>query len=125
MIQRRKQRGVTLIECVILVTVVSIVSLGFGIALQTSARTPYVVNQRLDIHTRIVEKMEDLSSLSFATLAANSGLSDNVTVGSTTYTRTVAVAYVDADGVSGVESDFLEVTVTINGQSLKTRVTKP
>ena len=122
---RRNHRGISLLEAILMVVVLGIVSLGFGIALQSNVRIPSAVDQRLTIHTFLVEKMEDLMSQSFATLAANSGLTDTVTVNGQTLTRTVTVAQADADGNGTVDSDFLEITVTIGGQSLKTRVTQP
>jgi hypothetical protein len=109
----------------VLVLIVGVVSLGFGISLQSNARIPAAVDKRLAIHTFLVEKIEDITSMDFDTVAANTGLTDTVTVGSQTLTRTVAVARIDADGNSSAETDFMEVTVTINDQSLKTRMTKP
>ena len=46
----RCRKGLTLLECVILVTVLGIMSLGFGIALQSSAHIPDGVDDRLAIH---------------------------------------------------------------------------
>jgi hypothetical protein len=109
----------------VLIVIMGIVSLGFGIALQSSARVPPGVDQRLAIHSFLVDKMEDLMSLDFATISANSGLSDTVTVGSQTFARTVTVTPIDADGINGVDNDFLEIKVTINNQFLKTRITQP
>jgi len=122
MIQRR---ALTLLECLILVTVLGIMSLGFGIALQSSAHIPDGVDQRLAIHTFLVEKMEDIASLDFPTISANNGLSDTVSVNGQNLARTVTVASIDADGNGTADADFLEVTVTIGGQFLKTRVTQP
>jgi len=122
---RPHARGLTLLEAMILMCIMTVVALGFGIGLQANARVPAVVEQRLAIHTRLVEKMEELSTLGFDTLAANVGLSDSVVVGNSTMARTVTAGYCDADGINGVDTDFLEVTVTISGQTLKTRVAKP
>jgi|WetSurMetagenome_2_1015567.scaffolds.fasta_scaffold1122720_1 hypothetical protein len=123
--RRRTRHGVTLVECILLVVLLGIVSLGFGVALQSSAHVPDGVDQRLAIHSFLVEKMEDLASLDFATVAANSGLSDTVTVNGQSLARTVTVAAVDADGINGADNDYVEVTVTIGSQYLKTRVTQP
>jgi hypothetical protein len=119
------RRGFTLVEAMLLVVILGIVSLGFGIGMQANTRVPAAVDFRLAVHTRLVEKMEDLAALDFATLAANTGLSDSVTVNGQTLARTVTATPIDADGVNGVDSDFLEVAVTLNGQTLKTRVAKP
>jgi hypothetical protein len=122
---KRVSKGVTLLESMLLVVLLGIVSLGFGIAMQSSARIPVGVDQRLAIHTFLVEKMEDLTSLDFATVAANSGLSDTVTVNGQTLNRVVTVKLIDADGNGSAEADFLEVAVAIGDQYLKTRVTQP
>ena len=121
----RSRHALTLLECLILITVLGIMSLGFGIALQSSAHIPDGVDQRMAVHTFLVEKMEDLASLDFATISANNGLSDTVSVNGQTLPRTVTVAPIDADGGGTADADFLEVTVTIGGQFLKTRVTQP
>ena len=72
-----------------------------------------------------VEKMEDVASLDFATINANSGLSDTVSVNGQNMARTVTVTSIDADGGGTADPDFLEVTVTIGSQYLKTWVTQP
>jgi hypothetical protein len=113
----RKNRAVSLLESIFLIVILGIVSLGFGISMQSSAHIPDGVDQRLAIHTSLVDKMEDLNSLDFATLAANNALSDTVTIGNQSMPRTVTV--------TAIYSDFLEVTVTIGNQYLKTRVAQP
>ena len=118
-------RGVTLLESLILVVIVALVSLGFAVSLQGSSNLSSTVDRRLEIHTRLVDKMEDLLSLDFTTLSANSGLSDTVTIHNQSYNRTVTVTQKDADGNGSANADFIEVTVTINGQTLTTRVTQP
>jgi hypothetical protein len=52
-------------------------------------------------------------------------LSDTVTVAGQTLNRTVTVSDVDADGSGGTDADFIEVTITIESQTLKTRVVQP
>jgi hypothetical protein len=112
-------------EAMVVVVIVGVVALGFGISLQSNARIPSAVDKRLTIHTFLVEKMEDIASMSFDTVSANSGLSDTVAVAGQTLNRTVTVAPIDADGNGAPDSDFIEVTVTINDQFLKTRMAKP
>ena len=112
-------------ECIFLVMILGIMSLGFGVALQSSAHVPDGVDGRLAVHTYLVDKMEDIKSLDFATVAANHGLSDTVKVNGQTLARTVSVVAVDADGIAGAEADYVEVTVTISDQFLKMRLTEP
>jgi Tfp pilus assembly protein PilV len=121
----RIPKGVTLLECMLLVVILAIVFLGFGIAMQSTARVPVDAEQRLAIHTLLVDKMEDIASLDFATIAANAGLSDTVSFNGQSLPRTVTVKPIDADGLNGVDNDFLEVKVAIADQYLKTRVTQP
>jgi hypothetical protein len=118
----RARRGLTLLEAMILMTILAVVALGFGIGLQASARVPGQVDLRLAIHTRLVEKIEELTTLDFPVLAANSGLSDTVTIGNQTLPRTVTVTKFDADGNGSLENDIVEVEVAVGWQSLKTRV---
>jgi type II secretory pathway pseudopilin PulG len=120
-----RRRGVSLLESMILVVIVGIVGVGFGVSLQSSTKLTATVDTRLETHARLVEKMEDLLSRDYTVLAANSGLSDTVSIHNVTYNRTVSVANKDADGNGGNDADFLEVTVTINGLALTTRVTQP
>jgi hypothetical protein len=122
---RRRPRALTLIECMLLVVFLGIISLGFGVGMQSISHVPDGVDQRLALHTCLVEKMEDLLSLDFPTLAANSGLSDTVPYQGRSFPRTVTVAAIDADGISGANADFIEITVTIGDQYLKTRMTQP
>ncbi|HVX87110.1 MAG TPA: hypothetical protein VH253_20160 [Phycisphaerae bacterium] len=127
---RRLRAGFTLLEAVILVTILGIVGVGVGIGLQATARVPEGVEDRLSVQTLLMQKMEEVSTISFASLAAGkddsgNALSDTVTVKGKTANRTVTVAAADADGDGNPDADFLEITVTINGQSLKTRVCKP
>jgi hypothetical protein len=111
----RNVKGLTLIECMLLVALLGIISLGFGIGLQSIAHIPDGVDQRLAFHTFLVEKMEDIMSLDFT--AINSSLSDSIQYQGRTYPRTVTVAI--------LETDFKEITVTIADQYLKTRMTQP
>jgi hypothetical protein len=123
---RRAPKALTLIECMLLVVLLGIISLGFGIAMQSISYVPAGVDQRLAIHTLLVEKMEDIMSLDFATIAAvNNGLSDTVQYEGRALPRTVSVAPIDADGINGPDADFLEITVAIADQFLKTRRTQP
>ena len=123
--RRRPARGFSLVEAMLALTILTIVYLGFGIGMQSVIHVPAAVDVRLETHSRLVEKMEDLLSQPFATLGANVGLSDTVTINGKSYPRTVTVVKADADVSGSLDADFLEITVTINGQYLQTRLTQP
>ena len=114
-----------MIEAMLLVMVIGLAGVGYGVALQACVRAPKGVDQALEINTRLVEKMEDLLTLDFTTLSTSHGLSDTVVIGNTNYSRTVTVLPCDADNNGSADPDFLEITVTIDSRSLKTRVTQP
>jgi hypothetical protein len=120
----------SLLEAVILVVVLGVIGVGVGVGLQAAVRVPAAVEDRLGVHALLVQKMEEMSQVSFASLAAGkddagAALSDKVTFKGKQVNRTVTVAAVDGDGNGGADADLIEVTVTTNGQSLKTRVCQP
>lgn len=122
---RRARRGLTLLEAMILLVIVSFVSLGVGTGLRAVTRVPEGVDDRMAMHIKLVEKQEELSTLDFATLNNGTNRSDTVLLAGQTVNRTVAIATYDADGINGVDADFLQITVTINGSTLVRRVCKP
>jgi len=109
----------------ILLVIVSFVSLGVGTGLRAVTRVPEGVDDRMAMHIKLVEKQEELSTLDFATLNNGTNRSDTVLLAGQTVNRTVAIATYDADGINGVDADFLQITVTINGSTLVRRVCKP
>lgn len=123
--RQRACRGLTLLEALILITIVGVAGTGVGVGLHAVAKVPTAVDERLAIHNRLVEKMEELASMDFDTLNSGVSRSDTFLIGNRTYNRTVTIALADADGSGGAESDYLAITVTVNNQSLSTRLTKP
>ncbi len=126
----RRQRAVTLLEAVILVFVLGIIGVAAGVGLQAAVHVPAVIDERLSLHALLVQRMEEISAISFASLAAGQddagvALSDSVPFKGKTLTRTVSVTKVDGDGDGVPDPDLLEISVSINGQSLKTRVCQP
>jgi Tfp pilus assembly protein PilV len=126
----RRQRAISLLEAVILVLVLGIIGVGAGVGLQAAVRVPAAVDDRLTINALLVQRMEEISQISFASLAAGKddagiALSDTVLFKGRSLNRTVAVAKIDGDADGVIDPDLLEITVSLNGQTLKTRVCKP
>jgi Tfp pilus assembly protein PilV len=126
----RRQRAISLLEAVILVLVLGIIGVGAGVGLQAAVRVPAAVDDRLTINALLVQRMEEISQISFASLAAGKDdagipLSDSVLFKGRSLNRTVAVAKIDGDADGVIDPDLLEITVSLNGQTLKTRVCKP
>ena len=137
----RHAKGLTLLESVMLMTILSVVSLGFCNALQASMRVTVAVDQKLALQTKLLSDMEDLTSNGFDKLVdptfpspsnpyfSSTGVSDTVSLpvngGMQTFARNIKVAYVDVNGDGSADTDCLELSITINGQLLKTRMTHP
>ncbi len=124
---RRRRRGFTLIEAMLLVVVLAIVATATGAILMAAIKAPAVNNTNLSIDTALKSKMEYLEAQKFAnlTVGSPSTLSDTVTIGGTVYPRTVNISLADPNGGSNPQPNFKLVQVQIGGQSLYTLVTNP
>jgi type II secretory pathway pseudopilin PulG len=128
--RRRNHRpALTLVEAIIMVMILGIVSVGVGVGLQSATRITYATDTRLATHTRLLEKLEAIRDASFTQLTAAIGnqsnaFCDTVILDGKTLDRTVAVSYFDVNG-GGAETDIVQVTVTIDSQSMKTLVCQP
>ena len=114
----------TLIEAMILLVVLSIVSVGAGVALQGLAQGPKGTDFQLAVNTAIISKMEEVRALPFTSMTVGTSLSDTTSINGTSYARTVTIALADPTG-GGNQSDFKQITVAVNGQSLVTLVAQP
>ena len=115
----------TLIEAMVLLVIMSIVTVAAGVSLQGLSQSPKGNDFQLAVNNAIVSKMEEVRALDFTTgMVVGSTLSDTVAVNGTTYTRTVTIALADANG-GGNDTDFKQITVAVNGQSLVTYVAQP
>jgi prepilin-type N-terminal cleavage/methylation domain-containing protein len=123
--KQNRRRGFSLVEVLILVAVLGIVGAAAGRALQAAAKMPVTTENNLEIETALITKMESIRALAFANIAVgapNATLSDTVTIGGTSYARTVTVALADANGDGNAESTFKTITVTCNGMTVTTQV---
>ncbi len=119
--QRVKNRGLSLLEALILVVIVSLVAVGAGVGLQSIVRIPPAMDSILAINRQMASDMDSMKATAWASMAS---YSNTVTLNNKTYNRTVTVAQADADG-NGVDADFRQITVAIGGQSMTTYVTQP
>ena len=129
---RIRTRGFTLLEALLLVTVLAITGVATGRALTSMIHSPKQNDSDLSIETALLDKMEFLHSLSFATLAAEVGKSqsaytDNVTISGASSARVVSVAYIvpSTGAVSGSPTNMLQLAVSLNGKSFVTLVNQP
>jgi hypothetical protein len=118
---RTRPRGVTLVEALMLMVVMSVVVVGTGVALQSLIKVPTGNNRQLVINNLLTDKIERLKALSFTALAATSSSSDTVTVDNVTYTRSWTIT---SNPGSGYDANFIQIKVTIGSQSLTTAVCK-
>jgi hypothetical protein len=132
--QTRRQRptGFTLLEALLLVSILGIVAAGIGSALRAVTHVPTENNSTLLAETALLEKMEYLRSLPFATLAADVGRSpsnftDSPIINGTATPRTVSIVHVvpATSAVSFASTHMLRITVTIDVRSFVCLVNEP
>jgi type II secretory pathway pseudopilin PulG len=131
-------RGFTLIEALLLVVILGISGAAIGRSLRDIAKSPEQNNIALATETSILDKMEFLRSVPFATLAndANKPTSvytDTATVEGAQMTRTVAIVYLDpttgllsgtATNLAG-KPNMLQITVSIGNKTVYNLVNQP
>jgi type II secretory pathway pseudopilin PulG len=122
-------RGLTLLECMILLTILSIVGLGVGLALQASSNVPVATDRAGAISTELASEMDYWRALAWGgppwptTLPSNVADTVTMSVGgrSFTYNRTTNIQNWDPTNIAGnasPQSDFVRIQLTINGQVL-------
>ena len=129
-----RRRAFSLIEVLVLVSVIAIVGAAVGRSLQAVAATPVKNDQAFQIETQLISKMETLramASSNFGSLIPSTatGLySDTVTIANATYQRNVIVAYVDPNSAGPADTASVttckRITVTCGGQTLSLFVTQ-
>jgi type II secretory pathway pseudopilin PulG len=117
----RGRRGLTMIEAMILMVIMSAIAVATGIALQSLVRVPTMNNRTLVISNLLIDKIEQLKALGFTTLATTANGSDQQTIDNITYTRTWTLT---TNPGSAYDSNFIQISVSIGNQTITTAVTK-
>jgi hypothetical protein len=123
---RPRHAGLTLLECMILLVVMSIVAVGAGVGIQSVAKVPTQADERLVINSKLVGCLEQLRAEPWALMTTKAATlsATPVTVGNKTYSCNVTVAPADPDG-NGAPGDFRILTATIGTQTLSVYATQP
>lgn len=109
-----QQGGFTLLEAIIMTTILSIVAVAASVGLQSLVKVPKQNDNQLVISNQLVDRMEQLRGTPFANLASGSA-------GNISWTVTT----VDPTGGGSPKADFKQITVTQSGRSISCYVTQP
>ena len=121
----RRGGGFTLLEALILLTILGIISVGAAVGLQSSAKVPSGVDARLAIDRQLTTAMEQTKQTAMSSWATLAGSTSTVTVNGTSYTQTITVTAQNAPDGSGACTDYVLVTVQIGAQSMTTYLAQP
>jgi Tfp pilus assembly protein PilV len=117
--RRRPRRGYTLVEALLLVTILAITGTGIGQALMAVAHAPYADEQEMLIETQLLSEMEALrATWQGLPWGANT---TQITIGGQTYTMIVDKEKADPSG-DGVQTTFYSLRVQIDDRSVITYV---
>lgn len=126
--RQRVPGGFSLIEALVVLTIMSIVAVAAAVGLQSGVRGPAAADEILSIDRALVTRMEALKSLAssnWAAVAAQAGTA-TVTINNKTYTQTTTVtAQAKPDGSGGTASDFVQVVVQVGSRSMTSYLSQP
>jgi type II secretory pathway pseudopilin PulG len=117
--RRTHRAGYTLIEALLLVTMLGIVAAGVGTSMSATANSTQSNDNTLQIDNTLVSQMEILRATWQSDAVGSTNT--NITINGTVYpmTQTIATA---APNTGGVQATYYALTVSINGRSLCTYV---
>ena len=128
--------GLTLIESMMLLTILSIVGVGVAVGLQSLSNVPQATDRTAAISTELTSEMDYLRAVAWGgspwPAALPSNVTDTVTLNiggkSLTYNRITNIQNWDPNNIAsnaGPQSDFVRIQITINGQVLTAYLTNP
>jgi Tfp pilus assembly major pilin PilA len=118
-------RGLTLVEAMFLMVIMSIVAVGAGIGLQSVAKVPTATDLVLATDNAILSTIEQWKSKPWASQVSQS---DTVTVNNKSLARTITVANADPsnpESGTNTQTDFHRITVQIGTRSMRVYVINP
>jgi Tfp pilus assembly protein FimT len=122
-------RGVTLIECLILVVILGIVGVAAAVGLASVSKAPGGLEDALWDSQQIISKIENLRDTTYGSLVSGTSTSD-ADYRNTTYTVSWTVTEIDPASptanppVVKANSGLKQLTVSMNGRSLTTWVSQ-
>lgn len=129
-------RGLTLVEAVLLLTIISVAAVAAGVGLQAASDTPLRSDRTGAISAELTSEMESWRAVAWGgspwPASLPSTVNDTVTLHiagrSITCNRTTAMQRWDPNAItsnSSPQSDFVRIQITINGQVLTAYLTNP
>lgn len=135
----KRNRGLTLIESMLVLTVLAVIGVATGVGLQAAARVPPANDRILIIDAELNSEMDYWKSWAFVTATGTQWpssipytKSDNVSLiiggKSVSLSRSVAISKWDPNNIasnSSPKDDFVKVVITIDAQSVTFYLTSP
>ena len=134
--QAHRHSGLTLLEAMVVMVVLSVVAVGVAVGLQSLVRVPVANDRVLAISTELNSEVENWRAVSWgvspwpSTLPYNATDTVNITIGgrAMTYNRTVSIQTWDPNNPTSnlsPQSDFARVQITIDAQTATFFLSKP
>jgi Tfp pilus assembly protein PilV len=130
------RRGLSLIEATVMMVVLSIVSVGVGVGLQSATRAPEGSDRFAAVSAELTSEMENWRAVAWGAspwpatfpYTASGTVTLRIAGQNVTYNRTTSISYWDPNNLSGdtaPKTDFVRIQITIGSQSSTTYLTSP
>jgi type II secretory pathway pseudopilin PulG len=117
--------GFTLLEALLMLTILSVIAVAAGVGLQSGARIPEASDNMLAIDRQLSSALEEARYTAINSWASLASATTTVTINGTSYSQVLTVTAQNAPDGSGATTDWVQVTVTINGRSMTTFFSQP
>jgi hypothetical protein len=128
--RKNRPRGLTLLESMLMLTVLAVIAVATGVGLQAASKVPSANDKILIIDAELNSEMDYWKAWSFASTAPWPTTfpytkNDNVTLTingkATSLARSLTISRWDPNDItnnSSPQNDFVKVVITIDGQSI-------